>query len=62
MKEELTTKMHSEFTITDEEDIEIRAWTAESTIKDGLFTVEEACRRYGITLDQYNKYNGSWRD
>jgi len=62
MKEELTTKMHSEFTIDHEIDIQNRVWSlmrnAEMTEKnpDDLLSI------YNLTKEELDKYRQSYLD
>lgn len=50
--EELTTAMHSEFTVSEETDIKHRCWTAWECIEDGDFSFDKACQVYNVTKEK----------
>lgn len=63
LKEEFTTKMHSEFTISKETDIKLKAgsmWSVAGFNCDGE-TMEKWCKAYGITIQQAMKYKDYWK-
>ncbi|MDB0602352.1 MAG: hypothetical protein V3V28_09320 [Polaribacter sp.] len=60
MQEELTDKMHSEFTIDSETEISHKVHAACSVVKDGVFELNEALEVYDITKAQYDKYSPKW--
>lgn len=59
MKEELTTKMHSEFTISDETDKKHRAYAAIDAIIDETWSIDETLSIYRIDFDYLVKTNNS---
>jgi len=56
LKEELTSKMHSEFTISKESSM----WSVAGFDCDDV-TMKRWCDAYGITLQQAMKYKDFWR-
>lgn len=55
-KEELTTKMHSEFNISDEATIRLTALMALSDMKEFDYSIKEASELYSISESQILKY------
>lgn len=51
-KEEFTTAMHSELTISKDVERKLVVFTALDTIMDETFTEEEALEAYGVTKDE----------
>jgi hypothetical protein len=65
MKEELTTKMHSEFTVSKEVDIRNKVGSAiESGMLRGVRenAIEHTLKRFGVTYDDYNKWKEYWAE
>lgn len=62
MKEELTTKMHSEFTISKETEIKHRAGCVWNILKKNApkEQIVEVARDYGITYEAAMKYRDYW--
>lgn len=60
MQEELTTKMHSEFTIDAETEISHIVGTVVEEIEDGPFSLNELLLQYNIALEQYEKHRAKW--
>jgi len=60
MKEELTAKMHSEFSVDPQTEISITVGSIVEELNDGPFTLQELLEQSGITLEQYNKYRSEW--
>jgi len=69
-KEELTEKMHSEFTVTKDEEIQLRAgcvWRLskyDRTKGDFVWSEEEArkeAKKYGISYEDCMKHKEYWR-
>jgi len=65
LKEELTTLMHSEFTIDAETEIMHKAWTAWECIDSNIAhnrpaDVDRECKYYGITIEQLNQHKESY--
>lgn len=56
MKEELTTKMHSEFTVTSETDVRHKVIAAISTINKLGYSEQKAAEIYGVTVDDIRSY------
>lgn len=62
LKEELTSKMHSEFTISKETEVKLKAgsmWSVAGFDCDEA-TMKRWCKAYGITISQALKYKGYW--
>lgn len=57
MKEELTTKMHGEFTIDAETELKHRAFSALQSGAD----LEEAARDYDVPMETIKKYEAEYR-
>ena len=63
LKEELTSKMHSEFTISKEAEVKLKAgsmWRVAGFDCDDV-TMKKWCDAYGITSQQAMKYKDFWR-
>lgn len=60
MKEELTTKMHSEFSIDSETEISHRISCVVDELNEGYDTLEVLLKDYNVTIEQYNKYRSKW--
>jgi len=60
-KEELTTKMHSEFTVTDEMDRKHITWSVLDMIDQKVLTKAEAMEIYGITQKDLDNYQDEWK-
>lgn len=56
MKEELTTKMHSEFTVSEETDSKLRALSLLQMERDGLKITNKRLENEGLTVDQLEEY------
>lgn len=50
--DELTEAMHGEFTVDEETDYRHRINSARNSVAQGLFTLPEAAKVYGFTLEQ----------
>lgn len=63
LKEELTEKMHSEFTVSKETEIELKAGSMWATAGFGCddATLCKWCKSYGITTQQAMKYKEYWQ-
>lgn len=61
MNDELTEEMHGELSINDADDIKYRCWTALLAIDSGIFTREEAAKKYGVTGDQIQEHEAEYR-
>lgn len=57
MREELTTAMHSEFSVDAETDLKHRVWAAVRMVENGTFSQEEALSAFGISSADYQKYS-----
>lgn len=57
--EEFTTLMHSEFSITPEQEISHSVSCVVDEVADGL-PLEQSLKDYGVSINQYNKYKGEW--
>lgn len=55
-KEELTTKMHSEFNISDEATIKLTAFMALSDMNEFNYSIAEASELYSISESEILKY------
>lgn len=65
MKEELTEKMHSEFTVSKEVDVENRVGSAMQVARALGITesgLSNILRRYNVTMDDYKRYKKAWND
>jgi hypothetical protein len=62
MKEELTTKMHSEFSINKEDEIRHMVWFLLSRCKDSGKSIEEELKFSVLTMEQVEKYRQSYFD
>ena len=62
MKEELTTQMHSEFSISEETDIRHRCFCALKDIKDFSYTLEKVCVLYNVTPKQIETHKKEFID
>jgi hypothetical protein len=58
--DELTTKMHSEFTVPDKTDRKHIVYTALHMIDKKLMTVAQAIATYGITQADVDKHQEEW--
>jgi hypothetical protein len=61
-KEELTTKMHSEFTVSEETDRKHVVFTALHVIDQKLMTIPQAITAYGLTPEDLDKHRDEWDD
>jgi hypothetical protein len=59
-QDELTTAMHSDFQITEEDDQKHAAWTALGVIESGVMSVEEACEEYGVSKQDLERHRNEW--
>ncbi|NDV81341.1 hypothetical protein [Bacteroides sp. 51] len=62
LKEELTTAMHSEFTVDAETDLKHRVWSILSSCKNQNKTVNELIDQYDLSMDDIEKYKQSYFD
>lgn len=62
MKDELTTKMHSEFTISKQTEIKLKVYCALSDIKEFKYSIEKVCKLYGITKENIELYRKEYLD
>ncbi|MDO9154507.1 MAG: hypothetical protein Q7U47_12540 [Paludibacter sp.] len=62
MKEELTDKMHSEFTIDRETEIQHSVWIAYEIMNEDKCSIEEAIKGMDITMSDFQKYKQSYLD
>ena len=66
MKEELTKKMHSEFTISKEEDVSNRVGSAIQAANilrvNKKKEFEEILINYTVSIEDYQKYKKEWAD
>lgn len=62
MKEELTTKMHSEFQIDSETEIKHRVWALLSYSDNAGLSINEAIGEFDLTIEQVEKYKQSYLD
>ena len=56
MKEELTTKMHSEFTVTSQTDVLHKVIAAVSTINELGYSEEKSAKIHGVSVDDIRSY------
>lgn len=59
-QDELTAKIHSEFTIDEETEKELRVWSVirQSTYRGS--TLEESLEMYDVTMEDYEKYKDTY--
>ena len=55
-KEELTTKMHSEFTISEETNIKHKCFAALNDMLKYNYTIEEVSKIFGVTITDIRKH------
>lgn len=55
-KEELTTKMHSEFIISDDEDLKQRCWCALKQLQSGDWLLESVAKSFSVTPAQIESF------
>ena len=60
LNEELTTAMHSEFTVDTETEIKHRVWSLLSSCKNQNKTVKELIDQYDLTMDDIEKHKQSY--
>lgn len=60
IKDELTTKMHSEFSIDNETEISHRVSCVVDELHEGFGTLEQLLEDYGVTKEQYEKHRLKW--
>lgn len=60
MKEELTTAMHAEFTVSAETDLRQNAFSLLEMERDGIAIDDEWIQERGLTLAQFEKYRQMW--
>lgn len=60
--EELTELMHSELSVSDDQDQKHATWTALDAIADGAMSKTEAMEEYGVTEKDIEKYQPEWDD
>ncbi|MBA4852062.1 hypothetical protein [Emticicia sp. BO119] len=60
MKEELTTKIHSEFTVSKEIDERNRVWTLLSECDRRNMLPKELIGVYGLSMEQIEKHQNSY--
>lgn len=51
-KDELTEKMHSEFTISKEKELEIKVLLAKQDMKKFSYSVSQVCELYGLSEEE----------
>lgn len=56
MKEELTTKMHAEFSVSDKTELNHKCFCAISDMNLFSYSLEKAASIYGITTQELQKY------
>lgn len=60
--EELTDKMHSTFTISDESDRKFRVWSSMEIEATGDYSLEEALKMQQVTMEDYWLYCDTYPD
>lgn len=61
MKDELTTKMHSEFTISKETEIKHKVFCALSDIEKFNYSIPQLCEVHGITKSDIEFYKNEYK-
>lgn len=59
-KDELTTEMHSEFTVSNETDLKHKVWAAISQSEKGGQNIEDLFRSFGIDKTIYQTYKDTY--
>ena len=65
MKDELTEKMHSEFTVSEDIEVKLKAgcvWDKYKELQPSVKEIRERCKSYGITYEQALKWKKFWLD
>ena len=57
--EELTTLMHSTFTIPEERDREFRVWSAVGIMEDTGWPLERVLNALDLTVEEFEKYKNT---
>lgn len=60
LKEELTTKMHSEFTVSKETEIKHLCFTALNDLSNYDYTIQEVSKIYGVSVAKINEYKAEF--
>ncbi len=60
MKEELTSKMHREFQVSDETDVKHRCFSALECIYEYNYSIEDAAEIYGITISDIQQHRAEF--
>ena len=60
MKEELTTAMHSEFSVSNETDVKHKVWSVLSRSNREKSDPTDLLKVYGLTIVQFNRYKDSY--
>jgi hypothetical protein len=60
--DELTKKMHGEFTVSNDVDLKHAAWSALSAIKNGFITQAQAMTNYGVSTKDLEAYRDEWEN
>lgn len=62
MKEELTTKMHSEFQVDSDTEIKHRVWALLSYCDNAKINTTDAIDEFDLTIEQVEKHKQSYLD
>ena len=60
MKEELTTKMDSEFSVSKETDVKHRCFCALKDIQSFSYSTERVCALYNVSPEQIERYKAEF--
>lgn len=60
-KEELTTKMHSEFTISTQANLKLTAFMALTSMKEQGYSLDQITSLYDITAEQINSFEEEFK-
>ncbi|MNW13008.1 hypothetical protein D3C71_2108410 [compost metagenome] len=61
-KEELTEKMHSEFSVSPDQDRKHIVWTVLDLIRDGVMKKSEAMEAYGVSESEIEKFEEEFNE
>jgi hypothetical protein len=60
MKEELTTKMHSEFQVSEETDLKHRCFSALECMTEFGYSAKDAADIYGVSVTEIDKFRDAF--
>lgn len=54
VNDELTTKMHSEFTISKEQEVATKVMLAKQDMKEFKYSIAQVCKLYGLNKEDFD--------